>query len=66
VSAHSLEEAIERLRKYFYALWLVMMEVREDPAVVEEWRRAPKGSLGWRKARQHETALEVLEIAMNQ
>ena len=66
MSAHSLEEAIERLRKNFYALWLVMMEVREDPAVVEEWRRAPKGSLGWRKARQHETALEVLEIAMNQ
>lgn len=66
MSAHSLEEAMERLRKNFYALWLVIMEVREDPAVVEEWRRAPKGSLGWRKARQHETALEVLEIAMNQ
>ena len=66
MSAHSLEDAMERLRKNFYALWLVIMEVREDPAVVEEWRRAPKGSLGWRKARQHETALEVLEIAMNQ
>jgi hypothetical protein len=66
VSAYSLEEAMERLRKNFYALWLVMMEVRQGPVVVEEWRRAPMGSLGWRKARQHETALEVLEIAMNQ
>jgi hypothetical protein len=46
VSAYSLEEAMERLRKNFYALWLVMMEVREGPVVVEEWRRAPRGSLG--------------------
>jgi starvation-inducible outer membrane lipoprotein len=46
---------MERLRKNRYHLWKVMVEVREDPAV-EEWRQAPRGSLGWRKATQHETA----------
>jgi hypothetical protein len=65
VSAYSLEEAMERLRKNFYALWLVMMEVREGPVVVEGWRRAPRGSLGWRKARQHAQVLVVLGASMS-
>jgi hypothetical protein len=66
VSAHTLDEAMERLRKSWYPLWLVLVEVRADPAVVGEWRRALRGSLGWRKARQHEQALEVLEVSMNE
>jgi hypothetical protein len=34
--------------------------------VVHEWRRAPKGSLEWRKARQHEQALMVFEVSINE
>jgi hypothetical protein len=58
-----LGEALERLRKNHYPLWKVMVEVREDPAVVEEWRQAPSGSVGHRKLRQHAAALEVLRAS---
>jgi hypothetical protein len=42
VTAHNLDEAMECLRKNHYSLCVVLKEAREDPAVVEEWRRAPR------------------------
>jgi hypothetical protein len=54
---------MERLRKNYYELWLVMKEVRADPSVVEEWRRSPEGSQEWRKAVQHRHALMVLGVS---
>jgi hypothetical protein len=54
---------MERLRKNYYELWLVMREVRADPSVVEEWRRSPEGSQEWRKAVQHRHALLVLGVS---
>jgi hypothetical protein len=66
MTAHTPDEAMERLRKNFYELWKVLMEVRADPSVVHDWRRAPKGSLEWRKARQHEQALMVFEVSINE
>lgn len=65
MAAHTLDEAMERLRKNWYPLWRVMVEVREAPAVVEEWRRAPRGSMEWRKSVQHEHALRVLRASMS-
>jgi hypothetical protein len=63
VTAHNLDEAMECLRKNHYSLCVVLKEAREDPAVVEEWRRAPWGSVGWTKARQREQALRVLAVS---
>jgi hypothetical protein len=64
VTAHNLDEAMECLRKNHYSLCVVLKEAREDPAVVEKCRRrAPRNSVGWRKARQREQALRVLAVS---
>ena len=65
MTTHTLDEAMERLRKNHYPLWRVMVEVREDPAMVAEWRQAPEDSSEWRKARQHEQALWVPQESLN-
>ena len=57
------EEALEHLRKNFYHLWKPLMAVRRDPSVLDEWRRAPRGSIGWRNLIFYEQALRVLEIS---
>ncbi len=59
--------ALDRMRKNFYHLWVVVEEVRAsaDPdALLLEWREAPKGSQEWRKALFYEDALEVLRTAL--
>ncbi len=61
--AFTLDQAMERLRKNHYELWLVMREVRAAPSVVEGWRRAPEGSQEWRKAVQHRHASMVLGVS---
>jgi hypothetical protein len=57
-------EALERLRKNFYHLYKPFVQAREDPAVLEEWRRAPRGSIGWRSLIFYEQALRVLEVSV--
>ncbi len=59
--------ALDRLRLNFYHLWLVLEELRasDDPdALLLEWREAPQGSQGWRKALFYDDALEVLRVAL--
>ncbi len=63
--AHTLDEAMERLRKNHYHLWKALMAARENPTRAAEWRRAPRGSQEWRKAVFHEQALRVLEVSMS-
>jgi hypothetical protein len=58
-------EALERLRKNFYHLWKVLKEAQADPSSPERWRRAPRGSLEWRKAIFYAQALRVLEVSTN-
>ena len=65
MTAHSLDETMERMRKNWYPLWCVMMKVRADPMLLEEWRDAPPGVPEWRKSRQHAQALVVLGVAMS-
>lgn len=63
-----LHAALDRLRKNFYQLWRVLEELRvsDDPgALLSEWREAPKGSQGWRKALFYDQALEVLSVALS-
>jgi hypothetical protein len=43
LTAHTLDEMMERLRKNHYHLCKALKEARENPAVLEEWRRAPGG-----------------------
>jgi hypothetical protein len=43
LAVHTLDEAMERLRKNHYHLCRALKEARENPAVLEEWRRAPSG-----------------------
>ena len=62
---HTLDEAMERLRKNHYHLWKAFCEVRKDPTRLEEWRRAPRGSQEWRKAIFYEQAIRVLEVCMS-
>jgi len=57
---HTLDEATERPRKNYYALWKALVEVREDPTLPVRWGSEPKGSAEWGKARQHVAALRVL------
>jgi hypothetical protein len=64
-TAHTLDEALERLRKNHYHLWKPLIEAREDPTRLEEWRRAPRGSQEWRKARHLDAALRVLSASIN-
>jgi hypothetical protein len=47
-------------------MWKVLVEVREDPPLPIRWGREPEGSEGWRKARQHPQALEVLRVSMSE
>jgi hypothetical protein len=65
-TAHNLGEALERLRKNLYPLWKVYREAHSDPTLPGRWREAPEGSQGWRKWRQHEHALRVLEAARSE
>jgi hypothetical protein len=57
------DEALERLRKNHYHLYKPFREAQENPSVLEEWRRAPRGSVGWRKALFYEKAKAVLEVS---
>jgi hypothetical protein len=60
--------ALGRMRLNFYHLWVVVEELRASPdpnGLLREWREAPKGSQGWRKALFHEEALEVLRVALS-
>ncbi len=60
--------ALERLRKNFYHLWIVVEEARTstDPTgLLRGWRQAPKGSVGWRKSLFYDDALEVLRAALS-
>ncbi len=59
------EAALERLRKHHYHLFKPLMQVREDPSLLEEWRLAPRGSIGWRSLLFYRQALEVLEVSTN-
>ena len=63
MTGFTLDEAMERLRKNHYELWLVMREAGADPSVVEEWKRSPEGSQEWRKAVQHRHASMVLGVS---
>jgi hypothetical protein len=54
---------LERLRKNFYHLWKVLKEVEADPSLPERWRRAPRGSVGWRSLIFYEKAKAVLEVS---
>jgi hypothetical protein len=69
LSARRALEALERLRKNFYHLWKVLDELylseHADASKLERWRQAPQGSQEWRKARQHDEALEVLITAVS-
>jgi hypothetical protein len=69
LSARRALEALERLRKNFYHLWKVLDELylseHADASNLERWRQAPQGSQEWRKARQHDEALEVLITAVS-
>jgi hypothetical protein len=63
-----LDPALERLRKNFYHLWVVLKELRaygEAEDLLRAWRRAPKPSQEWRKARFFETAIGVLSVALD-
>jgi hypothetical protein len=57
-------EAMERLRKIFYHLWKPLVQVRENPELLEEWRRAPRASIGWRSLIFYEQAIRVLEVSV--
>lgn len=57
-----LGRAIERLRKNFYEAWKVLKEYRKNPEVLEEWQRAQKPSLAWRKGFFLREALKVLSV----
>jgi hypothetical protein len=59
------EDALERLRKNHYQLWKPLMQVREDPALLDKWRRAPRGAIGWRNLIFYEQAIRVLEVALS-
>ncbi len=63
----SLDAPLERLRKNFYQLWKPLHELylgeHADPILLEVWRLAPEGSQEWRKAREHDDAIELLMIA---
>jgi hypothetical protein len=63
VPAHTLDEAVERLRKNHYHLWTAFREGRENPSRLWEWKNAPRGSQEWRKAIFFEQALRVVEIS---
>ena len=63
MTGFTLDEAMERLRKNHYELWLVMREVKADSSVVEEWKRSPEGSQEWRRAVQHRHASMVLGVS---
>ena len=58
------EEILNRLRRNYYQLYKPLMQARENPDLLEEWRTAPRGSIGWRSLIFYEQALRVLEIAM--
>jgi hypothetical protein len=66
-----LHRGLERLRKNHYHLWAVRHELYlaedADPsnatAKLEAWRQAPEGSQEWRKAHQHDEAIEILLVA---
>jgi hypothetical protein len=63
--AHTEQEARERLRLHHYHLWKGLMEVEEDPGLLEEARHAPRGSKEWRNAFFYEQALRMLEVSMS-
>ena len=47
MAVHTLDEAMERLRKNHHYLCRALKEARENPAVLEEWRRyAQRGLSG--------------------
>ena len=54
---------VEHLRLHFWHIWKVVKEATEDPSLLDEWRRAPRGSIGWRNLIFYEQALRVLEIS---
>lgn len=60
------KELYERLRKNFYHLYKPLMEAQRTPGVLDEWRRAPRGSVGWRNLIFHAQALRVvLEVVLS-
>ncbi len=61
------QRTLDRLRKGFWHLWLVLKELKSSPdpdALLESWRRAQKPSRGWRRAQEYEWTLNVLSIAL--
>jgi hypothetical protein len=56
---------MERLRKNHYSLCKALKEAREDPTLLDRWRRAPKGSVEWRSLIFYEQALRVLAVALS-
>ena len=65
LTSYNLDEAMERLRKNHYSLCKALKEAREDPTLLDRWRRAPKGSVEWRSLIFYEQALRVLAVALS-
>jgi hypothetical protein len=65
-----LYQATERMQKNFFHLWKVLEELylspHSDPSKLHAWRQAPEGSEEWRKAKQHDQAIEVLIAAVSE
>ncbi len=64
VEDDELRHALDRLRKNFYEAWKVLKEYREDNSRLEDWQRAEKPSLAWRKALFLEEWVSVLAVAL--
>jgi hypothetical protein len=66
-TTRSLEEGLDRLFKNFYPWWKTTKELsRSDSpeALLEEWRRSPKGSQEGRKAMFFREAVGILAMSL--
>jgi hypothetical protein len=62
--AHKLSvkpKALGHLRLHYWHLWSALKEAEANPLVPEGWRKAPEGSIGWRKYKQFCEALKLLD-----
>jgi hypothetical protein len=63
--AHKLSvdpKALGHLRVHYWHLWAALKEAEADPLLPEGWRKAPEGSIGWRKYKQFCEALGLLGV----
>jgi hypothetical protein len=65
---HELHTALERMRLDHPHLWGVLHRLHlahdADPAKLEEWRRAPKGSREDALAAHYDEAMRVLQMSL--